>query len=102
MLAPRVDRVMGRRYCSASDCVSLARQGGLCWAHAKRRQRGGRAAGPVRARLGTWDAVVDAMHDYQDAESDSEFKAARMRVQRAMEAWVTARRRPVCPPPVGG
>ena len=97
---------MGHRFCSVEDCVAVARQGGLCWAHAKRKHRGAvDLRAPLRQALGTWDAVVEAMHAYQDAEGAADFAAARKRVQRAMEAWVQAKRPAggsTCPPVVGG
>jgi hypothetical protein len=95
---------MGRRYCSVEECVAVARRDGLCWGHYKRKQRKAvDLRAPLRSTLGTWDAVVEAMHGYHDAEDDASFATARKRVQRAMQAWADARRaRAVCPPAVGG
>ena len=92
----------GRDRCRAADCQAPARKGGLCWAHLKRRQRGAAAGQPVLARIGSWDSVVDAMHEYVDAEGDNEFAAARNRVQRTMRAWALGRIADRCPPTVGG
>ena len=97
---------MGVTFCRVEDCVGRAARDGLCWAHHKRRYRGGDVRQPVREPLGTWASVVEAWHTYQDADpsDDLAFRAARLRAQRAMRAWAFAhdRRKSTCPPVMAG
>lgn len=85
-------------FCRVDECVGVAKKAGLCWTHLKRQQRGGDLKAPRRARLGSWDAVVDAMYRYQSAEDDAEYARARAALQRTMKAWVRRASCAFCPP----
>jgi hypothetical protein len=98
---------MGVTFCRVDECVGLSFKDRLCRAHYERQRRGADLRRPLRVPLGSWSAVLDAWHAYQDSDptNDLAFTAARLRAQRAMRAWAfrhDRRRRVVCVPDVAG
>ena len=80
-----------REFCQVDDCIERIHRKGLCRAHYERKVRGTDLDKRKKVKLGSWESVCDAMHDYFHAGHDSEYHAARSRLRRAITAWATRR-----------
>lgn len=89
---------MADSYCSFPDCLEEAKRYGLCWGHAKQRQRG-RELTPLAQAMSPKEAFLEAALAWVEAEGDAEYDQAEARVMRSGEAWMRSRgwRPPVTP-----
>jgi len=86
--------------CSVEDCEREARNGGMCWTHRKRQQRGRSLLAPIR-QYDPRETLERAGRDLADAdtseEADAEFERRRKRLAMAALRFALRKRRPQCP-----
>ena len=64
-----------RADCSVPDCGKESKAAGLCWMHAKRKQRGQPLSAPPQERLSPLQRLIEAAVGFRDAEDgEVEFK----------------------------
>lgn len=78
---------MTPRACSVEGCDRPARNGGICRAHEKRRERTGMLGGPI-PHMGPFERLTEAALAYADVERDEEFRRAERRLTDAAIAYV--------------
>lgn len=86
--------------CSIPGCGRPAFRFGLCFGHAKRKQRGQSVAGPLRRDRGengqwvspdvVWEEVHEAILAYQDAETDREHAARLAALVALLHRWTVS------------
>lgn len=78
--------------CAFPDCTEDAQRYGLCWGHAKQKQRG-RPLTPLREVLNPKEAVLAAAVDWVevDSEDDDAYQRAEQAVLARAESWLRSR-----------
>ena len=76
-------------YCAFPECGEEAQRYGLCWGHAKQKQRG-RGLTPLKEQLTPEEAVLEAGSDWLEAEEDADYRRARARFLVASMRWMRA------------
>ena len=84
-------------FCVADDCLNLAKKGGYCWAHLKRRHRQRPLAEAVRHKHQTpQQLLAEAAIAYADADTstDATFRLAWDRLRKAALRYVRKAKHP--------